>query len=322
MSRINMKKTALFLKSGAVLPTAPANYLEVEEAIAITPDIPIEEFKRINGRLGSNDSYSDTCHSTISQTISHKMRFQNAGATALDTLPEYTDLLKIGGFDVTVDTATAGQETVIFTNTQTPVLGSALVYLDGYKHSMTGSIACDLTFNFPIGKASTISASVSAFLDNEGIATTEAIPDVSGVQSTESCMQVTCADIFTTDGTSVTADNISIAMGADIQEFYGMNLKEFQLSDYMIKVTADFHPENANYNDAVTKLGSGTTEALQIKLGTVDGVLTSGKSVLIDCPLGKVNTFTDSVDKDTLKRSITWLLTGTEQISIKHGYYA
>ena len=106
------------------------------------------------------------------------MRHQNSAADALDTVPQYGELLKIGGFTETIDTTTPTQETVTYTNTQTPVLGSAVAYIDGYKHQMTGSLAADLTFNFPIGKAATISAALSAFLDNSGIAAAEATPAV------------------------------------------------------------------------------------------------------------------------------------------------
>jgi len=321
MAKINTKKTLICLKSGAVLPIPPANFLEVEEEILLTPEVTTEEFKRINGKLGANASYADTCHTTVSQTISTKMRFQNSAADALDTVPEYGELLKIGGFDETIDTSTLGEETVTYTNTQAPVLGSAVVYLDGNKHTMTNSIAADLTFNFPIGSPATVSAALSAFIDNKGISTSEANPTVTLLD--EAVLLVGCADIMTAGGVNISPDNITIAMGADIQEFYGMGeLKQFNMTDYMIKVTADFYPENANYNDAITKLGAETIEALSIKLGTLEGALVNGKSVQIDCDFGQVSTFSDSSDKSTLKRSVTWLLTGENQISIKHGFHA
>jgi len=382
MAKILTKKTSLFLKSGGTLPTAPANFLEVQEELLLTPNIPIEEFKRINGLLGSNASYADACHTTISQTIGTKMRYQNSAADSLDDAPEYGELLKIGGFDedltcetlkladatgvsvgdtltgdtssasgtvVEVDTTTdlvvlgtvtggpftvtgEGVNTAAYTstsagfspryaNTQTPVLGSAVAYIDGKKHQMTGSLAAALTFNFPIGKAATINAALSAFLDNSGVAATEANPTVT--LNTESVMLTGCADIMTAGGTTLTPDNVSIDMGADIQEFYGMGaLKEYNLTDYVIKVTADFYPENADYNDAVEALAAGTTEALLIQLGTVAGVATSGKTVEINCALAQANSFSDSADKSTVKRSMTWLLGGTNQISLKTGFFA
>jgi len=319
MAKVNTKKTSLFLKSGAVLPVAPANFLEVEEELLISPDIPVEEFKRINGLLGSNDSYANVDFIKFAQTITTKIRFQNSAADALDTVPEYGELLKLGGFDETIDTGTATEETVIYTNTQTPVVGSTVAYIDGKKHQSAGSVAADLTFNFPIGKAATISAALSGYLDNAGVAATEANPTVT--LNTESCLLVGKADIMTAGGTAVVPDNITIAMGADIQEFQGMGRAEFEMKDYMIKVTADFYPENADYNDAVTLLGADTVEALVIKLGTADGVLVNGKSIQIDCGFGKASAYSDSGANGAVKRTFTWLLQSENQISIKHGFF-
>lgn len=319
MGKMNTKKTALFLKSGAVLPAAPANFLEVEEELLITPDVPVEEFKRINGLLGSNDSYANTDFIKFSQTISTKMRVQNGAGDALDTVPEYGELLILGGFDQTIDT-TVGEETVIYTNTQNPVVGSAVAYIDGFKHQSAGSVAADITFNFPIGKAATISASLSGYLDNKGVAATEATPSVT--LNPESCLLVGKADIMTAGGVAVVPDNISIAVGAEIQEFQGMGRGEFEMTDYMIKVTADFYPENANYNSAVTKLGADLVEALIIKLGTNAGTLVNGKSIQIDCGFGKASTFSDTTENAAVKRSFTWSLQGTTQLSIKHGFFA
>lgn len=318
MPKILTKRSSIFLKSGAIVPIAPANFLEVEEEILITPVVATEEFKRVNGSLGSNDSYADVCDTTISQTIATKMRFSDSAATALDTPPLYGELLKIGGFDETID-ASVGAETVIYTNTQTPSKGSAIAYVDGWKHSMTDTLVADLTMNFPIGKAATISAALSGFLDNEGVAVSQTNPEVA--LTDEGVLITGCADIFTAGGASISPDNVTIAMGAANEKFYGMGLKEYNLTDYMVKVTADFYPENANYNAAINLLKNQTTEAIVIKLGTNGGTLVNGKSVEITAATAKASTFSDSADKGTVKRSFTWLLTSTNQLSIKHGFF-
>lgn len=317
MALINTKKTALFLKSGGTLPVAPANFIELDAELALTPNIPVEEFKRVNGSLGQNDSYADTCKATITGvSINHKMRMSNSAGDNLDAVPEYGELLKIGGF-----TETIGVDTVVYTNTQTPVKGSAVAYIDGWKQTMTGSVAADLSFDFSIGKAGVITASLSAYLDNKGVAVSATNPTVT--LSPEPCLMVNCTDIITAGGTAVKADKITIAMGADIQDFYGLGLKEFSMQDYSIKVTADFYPENADYNVAINKINSQTVEALVIKLGTDNsGALVDGKSVLIECDTAKASSFSDSIDKSTLKRSFVWLLQGSEQISIKHGNHS
>lgn len=321
---LNTKKSALFLKSGGTLPVASANFLEVGEAVLLNPTITIEEFKRINGKLGSNDSYADTCDATISQTITHKMRSTNIAGDALDTLPEYTELLRIGGFDYAVDTTTPGEETVIFTNTQAPINGSAVAYVDGYKQTMTGSVVADITMNLNIGKAAEISASLSAFIDNKGIATAEATPDVT--LNSNPVLLVSCTDIFTAGGDVIKPDSVTITMGSEIGKFYGMGLKEYSMTDYMIKVEASFFPDNADYNTAMTKIASETVEALEIKLGTgAGGDLVNGKSVLINCPLAKASNVSDADTDGKVKRTFTWLLQGDsegESITIKHGFFA
>ena len=320
MARINTKRTALFIKSGSTLPVPPANFLEADDVVLVTPTVRVEEYKRLNGKLGANDAYADTCDTTFEGSIAHKMRFQNSAADALDTVPEYGELLKIGGFTETINTATPGQETVTYENTQNPVLGSAVAYMDDNKQTMTGSLACDLTFSFEIGMAAKIEASLSAFFDNNGIATSEANPTVD--LSDEGCLLVGCADVTTAGGTTIEPSNISIAMNSEISKFYGMGLKEYQLTDYKPELTVDFYPDNANYNDAITALANQTAETIVIKLGTNNGTMVSGKSVEIQVTNCKYKSYSDSDDQGSIKRSVTYMFTADSAFTIKHGYFA
>lgn len=328
MALLNTKKSAIFVKDGATLPTPPANFLEVGDELVINPSPTIEEFTRISGKLGTTDSYADVCHATFSQSISHKMRSTDTAATALATPPEYGELLKICGFTETIDTSTPSQETVTYTNTQTPTKGSGVIYVDGKKYTATNSIVGDATFTFEVGKSASLDVNLSAFIDNNGVPTNEATP--STTLSDEPCLVVACTDLLTAGGTAVKADRITIAMGADIQEFYtigGANgLKAFDINDYVIKLTADFYVDSADYADAITKLNNETVEAIDIKIGTnASSALVSGKSVHITAPVAKANAFTDSTDKSKVKRSFTWLLTpdgSNVNLSIKHGYFA
>jgi len=115
-------------------------------------------------------------------------------------------------------------------------------------------------------------------------------------------------------------------MGADVQELYALGVKEFNIADYVTKLTADFYVDSADYADAITKLNAETVEAIVIKLGTNQtGSLINGKSIEITADVSKANTFTDSIDKSRVKRSFTWLLRpdGSDtNISIKHGFFA
>lgn len=319
MALINCKKSALFLKSGSTQPVYPAGFLEVEAELAINPTIPIEEFKRINGRLGSNDSYADTCKATTSLSIAHKMRSSNIAGTALEAPPEYGELLKMGGFTEAI-TGTGATGKVIYTNSQTPIKGCIAGFIDGYKQTATNSAVADVSFDFAIGKAAMLNATISAYLDNAGVAAVQAIPSVT--LNVNPCLIVGCADIITAAGTAIKADSIKIVMGAQVDDFYGMGIKEFNINDYTIKVTATFYPENADYNAAINKLSAQTVEAVVVKLGTNLGLMVDGKSVLIECALAKASAFTDSVDKSTLKREFTWMIQGDATgaaIVITHG---
>ena len=318
---LNTKKTALFLKSGANLPTLPDNYLEVTEPIVLNQEMSMEEFRRLNGKLNSNDSYVDICDKTVNQSITHNMRV--TGATFTD-VPEYAELLKIGGFDMAIDDTTAGEEYITFKNTQTPLRGSAIVLLDGYKHTLTGSVVADVSMNFPIGKAATIEASLQGFIDNNGVATSEAMPAVA--LNENPVLIVSCGDVVTADGVTLKPDNISISMGAEIEKLYAMGLKEFNLNDYKAVMEISFYPDNADYNLAQTKLNNQDIDSIDLKLGTdATGVLVNGRSVHITCTNAKAMSSSDSDEQGKIKRSFTYLLqndVNDTAITIKSGFFA
>lgn len=323
MAYLNTKRSALFFKSGGALPVPPANFFEVSEEFVINPSPTIEEFNRVSGKLGTTDSFADSCHTVFNQSISHKMRSSNVAADAMDTPPEYGEMLKLCGFDETIVT-TLGAESVTYTNSQAPTPGSGIAYVDGKKFTMTGGVVGDATFTFEIGKVGVLDVALSGFLDNGGVPVDQANPSVT--LNDEPTLIVSCADIITAGGTSISADKITISMGATIEEYYALGLKEYDISDYVIKLTADFYVDGTNYADAITKLNAETAEAIVIKLGTNQtGALINGKSIEIKADVAKANAFTDSTDKSRVKRSMTWLLrpNGTDvNLSIKHGFFA
>ena len=222
-----------------------------------------------------------------------------------------------------IDTTPAA-ETVIYTNSQAPVRGSAVAFVDGKKFTMTDSVVGDATFNFEIGKSGMLDVALQGFLDDSGVPTNEANPSVT--LSDEPILLVSCGDVITAGGSAVAADKITITMGADIEELYALGVKEFNVNDYVIKLVADFYVDAADYADAITKLNAETVEAIVVKLGTNQtGALINGKSVEITADVAKASAFTDSIDKSRVKRSLTWLLRGNGSdvnISIKSGFFA
>ena len=384
MAKMNTKKSLMLLLDGAVLPTE-TDFLELQEPLIVNPNPTVEEYDRISGKLGTKDTYADTCHTVFTETVSHKMRQQDSAQTTLNATPEYAELLKIGGFEydvtsetlvltdasavtlgetITGDTSSASGTVIkidttndiitlnavtgapfaiggealntasytstsagyspTFKNTQTPSRGSAKIYLDGKRYNLTDTLVADNTLTFEIGKAGVISSAMSGFIDNNGIAVDEANPAVT--LSDEPCMLVSCLDVITAGGTALTADTITITTNADIQEFYALNLKEFSMQDYVMKIQADFYVDSANYADAMTKINAQTVEAIDIKLGTnATGSLINGKSVHITADLAKASAVTDSDDKNAVKRSFTWILNLDSQdtaILIKNGFFA
>lgn len=323
MAYLNSKKSALFFLSGATLPVPPARFFEVSEEFVINPSPTVEEFNRISSRLGTMDSFTDSCHVTFNQSVSHKMRSSNVAADALETPPEYGEMLRLCGFDETID-ATPGAESVIYTNSQTPQKGSGVAFVDGRKYNMTNSVVGDATFTFEVGKVGVLESALSGFLDDGGVPVVQANPSVT--LNDEPTLIVSCADIITAGATTIVADKITIAMGATVEELYALGLKEYEISDYTIKLTADFYVDSADYDSAITKLNAETVEAIVIKLGTNQtGLLINGKSIEIKADVSKANNFTDTIDKSRVKRSFTWLLRpdgSGNNISIKHGFFA
>jgi len=323
MAYMNTLKSAVFIKAGDELPTPPANFFEVAEEFVVNPNPTIEEYKRISGKLGTLDTYADTCHVTFSQKLTHKMRSSNAAGDNLAKVPEYGEVLKICGFDEIIDTETEGQESVTYKNTQTPTRGSGIFYIDGKKITATDTLVGDVSFNFEVGKVATMDVTLNGFLDNKGVPANEPNPAVT--LNEEPLLVVGCTDFIKVDGTKISADKITIEMGSTIDEFYAFGKKEFNLTDYAIKLTADFCVDSDDYASAIRDLNNRAVKSIGIVLGAnQNGYRVNGKSVYIGIPMAKAYKFEDTVDKNTLKRSMTWLLqptTNGTNISIKHGYF-
>jgi len=321
MAYLNTKRSALFLKAGATLPVPPSDFLEVNNEFVINPNPTVEEFNRISSLLGGTDVYADTCHVTFSQSFTHLMRTNDKAGTALDAVPEASELFKVCGLDETVSAGTG----VKYINSQSPQVGSAVFNIDGKQFESKGSVVGDATFEFEIGKPAKVSANLQGFLENEGIPTDVTPPSVP--LNVEDLLMMTCTDIFLEDGTALQCDKITIAMGAEISEKYALGVKTNQMTDYVIKVTADFFVDSVNYADAQTKLINQAVESIVISLNTdASGALQDGKSLKITMGACKVADYNDDTEDSTVKRSQTWLARPStasgENIVFEYGTFA
>ena len=326
MALINTKKTALFLAIGAIPPTPVVGFVETMEPVVITPEFAQVDIARISGKLNTKTSVTDTCRTKTSFDVKHTMRTSDKAATALDTPPEYGLLLKAAGFDETIDT-TLGAETVIYTNsTDTLPHVSAVAFLDGQKFTFTDSLACGVTLDLKAGEVATITNNFAGYMDS-ATPTVEANPTVT--LTDESALVVSCADIVTYDGTSLPLENVTIKMNEEMQDIYTVGgadgIKSNFVSDYALELTADFYVDSATFGREALNVESGDMKEIIVKIG-LDSTSTevNGKTVVLTASLAKTITYSDTVDKDLLKRSVTYRLmdNATPALSIKNGFYA
>lgn len=324
MATVNTKATALYFKSGGTLPVPTDGFIDSSEKIVWTPTTKTDKFMVINGKLGQWDSFADAGDTVIDgETISHNVRFQNAAADALDTVPAYGELLKASGFTETIDTATATQETVIYTwdNTTQPAGGSAVFFINGKKQTFTDTLAVSSAFNITIGEPVSFDFTISGFFDNNGIATNESNPTPPAL--TESVVVAQKVDILTKDGTAITGgNNVVLDMASNIVKRYGFGRGKYDSTDFEPKFTVDFPPELTDYNAGIQALQAQTEVDIVMKLGTVAGVSTSGKTIEMTITNVKLLNSSDSDSDDELSRSQEFIFTSNTAFTIKHGYYA
>ncbi len=325
-SLVNTNKTSLFLKVGASLPVPTEGFIEVTEPVVIVPEFKTIDIARISGKLNAKTQVTDTCMNKTSFDVQHTMRTSDIAGIALDTPPEYGLLLKCAGFDEVIDTTTPSEETVTYTNNSDAIPNvSAVAYIDGHKFEMTDSLACGMTMDFKVGEVAKITNNFQGFLDS-AVPTAEANPAVT--LTSEVALVVSCADIVTYDGVCLPLENVTIKMNEEIQEIYTLGgtcgLKSNFISDYALELTADFYVDSSAYGREALNIESGLMKEIIVKIG-LDSTSTevNGKSVVLTAELAKTTVYTDSVDKDLLKRSVTYrLMDGNNQaLSIKTGFF-
>lgn len=325
MALTNTKRSVLLITSGGVLPTS-ADAIEVTEEFVPNGGAESQEFNRITGQLGAMESYNDPNTAKFdNQTFQVMLRTSDKGQTAFATPPFYGKVLKVCGLLETIDTGTAGQETVIYSNNQSPEVGSLIAYTDDKKWTSTGSIVGDASFTFTAGSAGMMEFGLSGFLDNQGIPVDETNPVIT--PNMEDLVVITKNDTISAGGTLAKAEEIRLSMNAQIEEFYGVSgLKEYNIVDYTVRIEADYFVDKGTFADDQQKVIDQVVEAIEIKLGTdSSGNLVNGKSIKITAPLAKASSISDSVEKSKVKRTMSWLVQNNgsgESFQMQHGFFA
>jgi len=324
---INCNKTSFFLAIGATPPTPPTGAIETTEPVVITPEFQTIDIKRITGQMNAGTSVVDLCRTKTSFDVNHIMRASNIAATALGTPPQYGLLLQSAGFLETIDSGTAGSETVTYVNgVDTMPISSAVGYLDGLKTTLTNTLASGTTISLKVGTPAEITNNFSGYMDEaEPIA--EAMPTVP--KNMEPPLVVSCADVVTFDGDCLPLENVTIKLNEEMQDIYTLGgacgIKQNIITDYALELTADFYVGKTTFGREINSIKTGDMKEIIVKIALdKNSTEINGKSVVFTVKLAKTITYSDTVDKDLLKRTVTYrLMDGTEPaLSIKTGFFA
>ena len=327
---VDTRKSLLLLTPDGTTPTA-SDFIEVSEPILAAPVIGGGNYSRITGQKNTgNQRYNDLNNVTSTFTASVLMRTSNSAGTALNTAPQISPALQISGFDETIDTSTVGEETVTYSNSQSPVGGTAILYTDGQKFTFeASSVVANPTFTFTLGEPATVNFDMEGFLVS-ATPTAEANPTVT--TSDEDIIVVSCIDLLTVGGNTIQADEVTLTANNEIQTFYtlgGANkLKSKEIGDNGYTLTASFFVDSATYGREYTELETQTLQAISLKLGLDNSSdLVNGTSIQIDCSKAETQEVSDDTKNERVYRTVTYRLNndsvlGDDAIRMKYGFFA
>jgi len=327
MALVNTKKSALFVAPGQTLPLPPTGFVETTDPVLVVPEFAKVDIDRLTGQMNTKTSVIDICRTKTSFSASQIMRTSDKTGTALDTPPNFGLLLKCGGFNETIDTATPGEETVTYTNNTNNVPKvSAIAYMDNNKFTMTDSLSCGVEIVLNVGEPAKITNNFSGYMDS-ATPVQEANPAIT--LTDELALVVSCADLVTYDGTCLPLESVKIKTNPEIQDIYTLGgqdcgIKSNFISDYALELEATFYVDSSEYGREAAMISAGEAKEIVVKIGLDDqSKEVSGKSVVFTANMSTATTYSDSSDKDTLKRVVTYrLMDDTEPaLSIKTGFF-
>lgn len=305
MALINTKRTSVFLEQSVTLPVPPAGFIQTNAPVLVVPVFSTIESNEITGKLNSKASYVDTCRSSASFNIPTNIR--ETGTAVLDAVPDYAELMKIGGFEA--DTAVTDQYT-LKNKTDFVKRGSSVIYLDGKKFTFTDTLVGALTINLTVGNLATMDCQVQGYIDDVK-ATDEANPTVAKV--TASQLVVSCVDIYMEDGTILPCESIIITTNPEIQNTYTMGgvqgIKADTITDYSLMASVTLPVDSTKYKDNAELIESGTLKTMRIVIGADNnGVPIDGKSIVVKAETSRTVSYTDEDKNGILYRTINYKL--------------
>ena len=303
MALVKTNRSSLFLHQSLTLPVAPAEFIEVNQALVVVPDFATIDTNRLTGAMNAKDASIDTCRTSTAFLASVDMR--ETGTTTLNVKSGYAELLKISGFE---EASAPAIDTYELINSSSNIgRGSAIVYMDDNKFEMTNTLVGSTEMDFQIGQIAKCNTTLSGYMDS-AIPVAEANPTVT--LSDENLHIVSCLDIVTVDGTVIPAEGIVIATNPDIANTYTMGgasgLKEDTITDYALTCAITFPVDSAVFGREASMIEAGDIVAIRIVIGAdTNGLPVDGHSTLFLANTTKAVTYSDTVNNDLLQRVLT-----------------
>lgn len=281
-----------FLINSSATPTA-SDIITTNEFVFVNPKAKTIETQDMgNGELGNVKSVTIADWTTAEFDVNINVKPSGTAGTA----PSYAALFKACGLTENIDTT---NNIVTYAPGGTPA-GFAKNYIDGSVRSITG-IAGDFKLSGSVGEIAKFTFSLKGFSDLAE--TAEANPTVT--LDANPNLVVTSATAITVGGGTINLQEFEFSMGNEIQESYGIGVKEFYISDFKptITVKAIKTKGNATHWD---DLKNNTLKEVKVILGSG-----AGNTITFTASYCNPNDVSESDDSGEVVYNQTWICQST-----------
>ena len=295
----NSELTAVFIKQGPAVTAQ--DFIETSEPVEVKIQTSKVESNRLNGKMNSNTTITDTCKANLEFNVKHTMRSVPVGEK-----PEYLDLLLVGGFKE--DTKTPDQHQIV--NDSNLQQGSAMIYVDGWKYSSTDSLISDVNMTLQVGQPATINAKVSGYADSI-VPVKEVNPTVTLDHNDP--LVVSCATILSYDNVVIPTENIVISVNPDVKNIYTMGgakgLKKDYIGNYKLEMKVTYPEDKDTFDVQPKALKAEQIKEIKIILNADDlGKPVDGVSTVITASFAQATDIQDASSDSRVNRTVTYRL--------------
>lgn len=261
MALLDSKKRIVAVKYNGTVSGTDAIDVSNED-VRISFELQNGEYKRLNGVKGSKDTWQNDDNVTGTLSLECMLRGNDSTGLALDTPPQWSPVFKLCSL-----TETIGVDDVTYKPNQTQPLDSqAAVWVDGKKRVLSKALG-SLTISGTKGEPAKMSASLTGY--TTVTETTEANPTAN--DDLNSLLIVKSIDSLTVAGQAMKVDAFTFTQNATNEYLYGINIKDNDNTDFDATLELVFYKDTAYTYDVYSQLIAGTSVAVAIQIGSVDG---------------------------------------------------